>query len=832
MKNLLAALAASALILMGVGPAQAGALAPAPQIIAKYDRGFIERSGAQTFGEMLDTGILRYFFTGGRNLLVMVNGRPYATTASNLDTIPLSAVERIEVIRAESLGTISGQAAVRGAFNLVLRNDLDGFDARFVTRQPSRAGGEAGQGSIVWGEKFGTDGRVTFGIDIFERSEIAGKNREHSRSKWTSGGNFSGGKNISIGGNTAYVFDRNPINPQAPSLRTVPIGDCDESHGYTGELSNPSGITAGDKGCGYAYGNVWWDSPSHKQKNAIMNLSQPLGERAEFRMDANFTEGRSQFRYAPSVGVFTITPNASLLTAMNAKAQNSSPSFTVDAGDIVSIAHRFLGHGNRDWTTDSKEYDISAGVSGLLTENLGYDAQVSLFDYDSLLTGNTFVDTARVRAEIQAGRYDVANPLSDDPVHLEAIRRSSLQEKEDVVSKYRDARFALEGTAPGLGGHDIAWTAGVQFARVKAHRLLSFRGQDGRTVGIGGVLGSGGTSYSGERKTKGYFSEINVPLTSSTDVRIAASFDDYDDIGKLRSLRVGSVYRPNDILSLRGSLSRADGAPSMFFLHSTAAQGHPYVSCVPPSGPPPRTCATVNPRQVQRITTGNPDLEPANSERSSFGFGLRDGPSYFIADWYQLKSSKLPGQNFATWTLLNYPECTPGQTKNCIEYAAGAVTIYDSYANVVDTNIIGLNTRFGTRIDKDSGFLSMRGFWRYVSSSEQRIAGEKRRFPLPRHAIRIVSSIGRDNLTAYWALNHRSEIQNIWGDGQFEPWTGHDLTFDWKMPSGIENLRLTAGVYNVTDAKLSQNTADPTSHDGPRAAGWGRTFFVTLNMRF
>ena len=74
MRTILAALAAA--VILAAGQAHGGALAPAPQIVAEYDRGFIERSGAQTFGEMLDTGIVRYFFTGGRDLLIMVNGRP------------------------------------------------------------------------------------------------------------------------------------------------------------------------------------------------------------------------------------------------------------------------------------------------------------------------------------------------------------------------------------------------------------------------------------------------------------------------------------------------------------------------------------------------------------------------------------------------------------------------------------------------------------------------------------------------------------------------------------------------------------------------------------
>ena len=106
--------------------AYAGSLAPAPRIIAKYERDFLARSGSQTLEELLNTGIIRYFLTGGQPLLVMVNGRPYATTAGSLDTLPISAIERIELLSGDSLGTLGG-SGLRGALNVVLRTDLDGF---------------------------------------------------------------------------------------------------------------------------------------------------------------------------------------------------------------------------------------------------------------------------------------------------------------------------------------------------------------------------------------------------------------------------------------------------------------------------------------------------------------------------------------------------------------------------------------------------------------------------------------------------------------------------------------------------------------------------------
>ena len=825
MRIVLVALAAAAML--SAGQVRAGALAPGPQIVAEYDRSFIERSGAQTFGEMLDTGIIRYFFTGGRDLLVLVNGRAYATTAHDLDTLPLSAVERIEVLRAESLGTLGGHAAVRGAFNLVLRKDLDGFDVRTVARMPSRDGGDARQGSVVWGGAIGADGHLTVGVDILDREEVAGRTREHSRSEWADGGSFAEARNVSVGGNTVYIFDTS-----AGELRSVALGACDPAHGYTGPLSNPPGIDSGDRGCGFAYGDFWWDSASYDQKNAILSLDHPLGEHAELHVDANVTQGRSAFRYAPSIDVFSVAPGESLLDAINAAAREADPAFEATGEDVFSVGHRFIGHGNRDWRTSIEEYDVSASIEGRLADGLGYDAEISAWNRDGSVRGDTFVDAEIIRQEIEAGRYDLTNPLSVEPDHLRAIERSSLHEEEDFGGRYQGARLALEGAGPGIGGRASAWTAGVELADVEAHRQLSFQARDGGTRDVSGVLGSGGTSYAGERIEAGVFSELSLPIGDSVDVRAAARADEYDDVGGLRAWRLGAEWRPSDIVALRGSWSAGDEAPSMHHLHSTAAQDYPYVRCVPESGPPPRTCDTSNYRQVARRTSGNPDLDPSRSQRRSIGAEARSGPFYLVADWYWLTTSDLPGQNDADWAMLNHPECPPGGGAGCIERAAGDITIHDSFANIVEIDISGLNTRFGARAETGWGFVALRGFWRYVTSSEERIAGDERPYPLPRNAVRIVTSAGRGDLAAFWAVNYRDEIENRRGDGRFNSWTGHDVTLDWREPLGLNSARVTAGVYNVTDAKLSTNTANPSATDGPRAAGWGRTFFVTLNVRF
>ncbi len=844
MKTVLASFALAALLVAGA--AHAGPLAPAPRVVATYDRNFIERSGAQTLQELLDTGIIRYFLTGGQNLLVLVNGRPYASTAGDLEPLPLSAVERIEVLGPDSLGTLGG-ATVRGALNIVLRTDLDGFETRTVARAPSREGGDGWQGSVFWGGAVGMGGRMILGVDMLDRQEIPGSAREHSRSEWDEGGSFSDAKNVSLGGNTVYVVQGQP-DPNAPGgfdvtgLRSVALGECDPAHGYTGPLSNPSGIRNGDEGCGFAYGNIWWDTSSFEQQSAVLNLDHPLGGDTELHLDVNLTQSDSALRYAPSVDVFTFTPpdrdddNNGVYDLIDAINGAAGPNSIADNDDLFAVGHRFVAHGNRDWVTDSEEYDLSLGVTGRLAEGLGYDARLDAWRWDSVGAGNTLVHRPTVQQAIEAGDYDLANPFSRDPAHLRAIRDSSLRQERDSGAEVLSARFALEGSGFSVGGRDAAWTAGVELGRVEAHSLLRFRHVGGPDEGairdVTEVLGSGGVSYTGDRNTSAAFAEMSLPLADRLDLRVAGRGVEYDDVGGLGSWRVGAEYRPTGIIALRGSWSTGEGSPSMADLYSTEDQDHPYIQCDPGGGPPPRACDAPNRRQVTREASGNPRLDPSEVERLAIGAEARRGPFFLAAEWYRLSVSGQPALNTATWAMLNLRECEGGARENCIQRTGGDITIRQSYDNILDSEISGINTRFGGGMRTSWGIVGMRGAWRHVLDAEQRFAGRKERFVIARNAVRVGFLARRGNLSAVWTANYRAGFKNQDGSGEFGSWTGHDLSVDWADPPGLDGARVSAGVFNLTDTKLSTDTSDPSATDGPVAAGWGRTFFLTLNARF
>ena len=259
-----------------------------------------------------------------------------------------------------------------------------------------------------------------------------------------------------------------------------------------------------------------------------------------------------------------------------------------------------------------------------------------------------------------------------------------------------------------------------------------YRALDGSTHDVSEVLGSGGASFAGERKAAAAFAETSLPLLENLDLRLAGRGDDYDDVGGMQSWRLGAEYRPTDLLTLRTSWSAGERAPSLLALHSSEVQDHPYIECDPGTEDPPRTCTGINPRQVTRETLGNPDLDPSGAERFAIGAEVRKRPWFASVEWYRLSRSDVPGHNSADWAMRNLVICEREDQTDCIDRTRGRITIRDRYANVVDNELTGFNTRFGGGFRTSWGVAGMRGMWRRVTSTELRIAGEERRVAIPR----------------------------------------------------------------------------------------------------
>ena len=171
----------------------------------------------------MNTGIVRFSCTGGQTLLILVEGRPYAISASDLDSLLIST---IEFLSGDSLRTLDGNA-IRDAINILLRKNLNDLQTWDITLLPNREVG---------------DGRKVAGVEVLKRQEVPARNRKHSRSVWMSGGSIGEKKSVSA----AIQFGL-PIFPAVGSgERSVSLGECDPAKGFADPFNNPLRIRNGD----------------------------------------------------------------------------------------------------------------------------------------------------------------------------------------------------------------------------------------------------------------------------------------------------------------------------------------------------------------------------------------------------------------------------------------------------------------------------------------------------------------------------------------------------------------------------------------------------------
>ena len=163
--------------------------------VAVIDREDIALSGMRTVSDLLVSrqrfnsfGLHRVLFLGSR-VAYLIDGRRISDSTLDLSTLPISAVERIEILSG-SAAALHGGHAIAGAINIVLRRGAEGVEASTFAARPTDAGGGMEQGSALWGGEVG-QGHMTVAVDVFRRQEIPDAAREHSRAQWTPGGTFA-----------------------------------------------------------------------------------------------------------------------------------------------------------------------------------------------------------------------------------------------------------------------------------------------------------------------------------------------------------------------------------------------------------------------------------------------------------------------------------------------------------------------------------------------------------------------------------------------------------------------------------------------------------------
>ena len=726
-------------------------------------------------------GLDRPYILGGFRLAIMIDGRSISDSTFDLDSLPVSAVERIEVL-SDSAVALYGPRAIAGAINIVLRDRFEGFEAQAGVEHPVRGGGETEHASALWGGAVGA-GHLNIGVDLFRRNEIRESQRRYSRSSWTPGGSFADATGISVFGNTAIAFTSQGIVAQA-------LGDC-EGGAFTGPLADPYGIPG--QGCGYAIGDVAWSWERRDRDTLFLGLDYPLGDDHSLYFDSRFVQ--SDFmspRQAPAL--------ASLPPARQFPA---------------TILHRFAGHGHRDASTDLTEHDLTLGVEGGLAHGIGYDAHLRSYRHDENLVAGTYVH----RRLLADPRYNLFNPLSTNPEHLEAVANSSLRRFRDRAIEHRVARVTFDGLSPELAGRTFGWAAGAELAYEKRTRDPVYRDADGNEVDQADVIGSFDIAFTGDRTRLSKFVELSLPVHERWDVTLAGRHDDHDDVESTISHQIATRFRLHEQLSLRGSWSKAAKPPGTGALHTARVITRPRIY-------DPMMGLRY---EITAFNSGNPELDEDRAE--SFGFGIVSemGPLTLSADWYRLGLSRL-------LTIYSAQGLLHLEAQGALPDAV--VVNRDPQTNLIRNivkpvtgdgkiDVSGINLRARTDWKTSWADFELDAWWTHVTKFHSRAPGLENPYTVPRNRAHALLRATRGDVTAQWSAYGLSNRPNYWGSS-YPGWVGHDLSVRWQDAFGIGGAEIVGGVINVTDREPSADPDDPGYPDETFDSIRGRILFVSV----
>ncbi|WBS04154.1 TonB-dependent receptor [Pseudoduganella sp. SL102] len=575
---------------------------------------------------------------GEQYTLVLLNGRRIAPSNSgttiDLNSIPLSAVERVEVL-TDGASALYGADAIAGVVNFILKKGASDWQIDAKYNNPERSGGASNSVSISKG--FGDIDEDGYSV-FFSASHDVQKSLKASQRNFASSG-FIDFTDPATGKALMFATGSSRALPANAAVRYKDANGATRSVNLNPYALSHNGACAPMNANLYDDGNCWFDSsstieinPETKRDGVFSSGELKLGN-SGFRAfyDFAFTKANVRSAIAPVPAQFSIDQGSSLynryilpyLTAEQAAGVTS-----------VNANYRLMEMGNRTYDYGTKATHIVAGVDG---NAFGWDLNTA-FTWSRNRQEQDYVRgfplTAKFEAAIDAGLLDpFSYGLGEMP---ESMRNtllgtgfSGLGQTQTVIMKGWDARgsreaFTLPGGAAMLG-------VGVDYRDTNYHMAYEKVAANAEIL-----TESGGVDSGYHRANAGAYAELMMPLTKALEMTASAR---YDRIGAVKDNVGGKTYGDTESANTWKLSAKYSATKSLMF-RAAAGTGFRVANMQEIAGvqedwgvtegtyqcpltgtglPLASYCNGVGRTQFEAFRSGNPNLAPEKSKQWSIG---------------------------------------------------------------------------------------------------------------------------------------------------------------------------------------------------------------------
>ncbi|MHC9085727.1 TonB-dependent receptor [Luteimonas sp. RIT-PG2_3] len=798
------------------------------QIISREQ---IDRTGKTTVGEYLQSlsvdgagSVPKSFgngFAGGgsaislRGLgagstLVLLNGRRLAPFGladdgqkvfTDLSTIPLDAVERIEVLK-DGASSIYGSDAIAGVVNILLRKDFTGTvitgsygtsgDSDGNQRKVSLTTGFGDMATDGYNVFFSVEGAKTDGIGISDRRNRkwigSGDTRPYGYAIGTNlPGRITGGGTGAGGGPSGAIE-----NPNTELFESLP--GCAALSNVTPQ--DPAG------GCLWDVGQFRDLSPQEEYINFFSRASFAVSDTSELYMELGMSNKKTVFKNTPSgvsgawgypggpVNASDPGPGATVLGPDH--PDNPYP------GTANRLRYTAFDVGPRTTYNDSRFMRLLLGFKGTVADwdyDVGYlHSQSNLNNERTGFLRYSAVKTALEDPNSPVGYWRIGD---DSGLNSQALydfispRISATGETKLDIFDAKASRSLID-----LRGGPLGIAVGAEYRRQSV--LLTPQ----TYTDVGDIIGLGYSAYEGVEKVTSAYVELNAPVLESLELTAALRTDRYDQGENSTTPKVGVKWTPADWIALRGTYAEGFRAPNPaeagtggLAAFSTAVDP---VRCAAP-GNEPQDCDA---GPIALITSPNPELTPEESKSYTLGVVLQPWQGTSLAlDAFRIKrTDEIFGGSADAAIAAGGANVIRGTNEIPGTPGSGSIlAVLVAYQNASSTTVEGLDLDLSQRFNLgNAGNLRLGLQWTHISSFERLdVDGSRYEFAGTHGNCDVTNCIGtpknKANFAATWEMdrfslsglvNWRDSMRNVSAAAETECANGFANGDD--APSGCE----------------------------------------------
>ncbi|MBV8280150.1 MAG: TonB-dependent receptor [Verrucomicrobia bacterium] len=636
-----------------------------PQPVLTLDQDFIQKQGDQTVADVLlrlpeNLNSFTPQYNAGENYsagasdanlrglgadatLVLVDGQrqvafpfPQNQTISfaDLNSIPLAAVDRIEVLK-DGAGATYGSDAIAGVINIILKDSYQGADLKFYYGISQRGDFEQYHASLVGGisEQLNENSRfnLVFTFDFYEQAPIDLDDR-----------GYAAQLNHSVYG--AY------LNWQSPTYSNPVFADA-RGNTYTvkpgtvgpvitrNDFFRPASVALPGSN---AIVSDFQLEPREERLGTYVKLNYQLDDFLKFYEEFSYQWNKESSEINPYGAIASdnlIVPAANPfnpfgipLTIVRARLDEFGPLKTYTTIDTVRTLTGATLLLPQNWTVDLSFLYAESDATGEEVDNANRSRLQEALDGTLPGFGGQFYDPFPDQSA-------VANPNGK---MVDAIRATV---QRNAHSSLLDWGVKAGGGLMELPGGQVTLGAGVEY---RSERYASSWDQNSASGNIVHMPPQSPTNGS-DNVWSGY-AELAIPILGehwswagarALEIDLQERYDDYNDFGTAAKPKLLLRYKPVDDLTFRLTYSEGYRAPSLSQLFSGTL--YSYGSIFDPKNP------QLGAEYDTLRLSGNPELKPETAYSYYAGaiwspgskdpehswWGWANGFSAYI-DWFQI----------------------------------------------------------------------------------------------------------------------------------------------------------------------------------------------------